>query len=96
MSIVLMKINKELKIEAEALFNEMGMNMNTAVSVFLKKAVRDRKIPFDLTADCFDETTEELDEEAEPIIATPPHNDISDGVEETSEDLVKDEELNEV
>lgn len=40
------KIDRELKAEADRLFNEMGMNLTTAVNVFVRQAVLERAIPF--------------------------------------------------
>lgn len=45
------RIDAELKKQFNSLCSEIGMNMSTAISVFAKKAVRERRIPFDLTAD---------------------------------------------
>jgi DNA-damage-inducible protein J len=42
------RMDKELKKQAEKLFEEFGMNMSTAVNVFIKAAVRERKIPFQI------------------------------------------------
>jgi len=40
------KIDRELKTQADRLFNEMGMNLTTAVNVFVRQAVQERAIPF--------------------------------------------------
>ena len=40
------KIDRDLKIKADRLFNEMGMNLTTAVNVFVRQAVLERAIPF--------------------------------------------------
>ena len=40
------KIDRNLKIEADRLFNEMGMNLTTAINVFVRQAVLERAIPF--------------------------------------------------
>ena len=40
------KIDRELKIRADKLFNDMGMNLTTAVNVFVRQAVLERAIPF--------------------------------------------------
>jgi DNA-damage-inducible protein J len=40
------KIDRSLKAEADRLFNEMGMNLTTAVNVFVRQAVLERAIPF--------------------------------------------------
>lgn len=41
-----LRIDKDLKSQAEILFSSMGMNMTTAITVFLKQAVRDQALPF--------------------------------------------------
>ncbi len=40
------KIDRALKVEADRLFNEMGINFTTAVNVFVRQAVLERAIPF--------------------------------------------------
>ena len=39
-------IDKGLKNEAERLFDDLGLNMTTAITVFLKQAVTEQAIPF--------------------------------------------------
>ena len=43
---VTIRVNRELKETAEALFDHLGLNMSNAVNVFLRKAVEQRGIPF--------------------------------------------------
>jgi DNA-damage-inducible protein J len=45
------KIDRDLKAEADKLFNEMGMNLTTAVNVFVRQAVLERAIPFRINRD---------------------------------------------
>lgn len=40
------RIDDKLKKEAEKLFNDLGINMSSAINVFLKQSVREQKIPF--------------------------------------------------
>ena len=42
------RIDDKLKKEAEKLFNDLGMNMSSAINVFLKQSVREQKIPFEI------------------------------------------------
>ena len=42
------RMDVELKKQAEQLFNELGMNMTTAFNIFLRQAVRQQRIPFDV------------------------------------------------
>ena len=43
------RIDRDLKDEAEKVFNELGMNLTTAITVFVRQAVRQRKIPFEIS-----------------------------------------------
>ena len=45
------RMEEQLKKQAEALFDEMGINMTTALNVFIKATVREGKIPFELVSD---------------------------------------------
>ena len=45
------RMDADLKKQAEKLFAEMGMNMTTAYTIFTKAVVRQGKIPFEITAD---------------------------------------------
>ncbi len=45
------RIDADLKKQFDSLCSDIGMNMSTAISIFAKKAVRERRIPFNLTAD---------------------------------------------
>lgn len=45
------KTDSELKKQAEALFADLGMNMTTALNVFLRQAVRENRIPFEISRD---------------------------------------------
>ena len=50
---VTIRMDENLKRRAEALFEDMGLNMTTAVTVFVKAAVRQNKIPFEISGDPF-------------------------------------------
>jgi DNA-damage-inducible protein J len=43
---VTIRVDKDLKESAENLFKRLGMNMSTALNVFLRKAVNEDAIPF--------------------------------------------------
>ena len=42
------RIDEELKRQADAIFSELGLNMSTAINMFLRYSVRYGGIPFDL------------------------------------------------
>lgn len=43
---ITIRIDEDLKKQAEELFNDLGMNMTTAYIMFLKQAIREQRIPF--------------------------------------------------
>ena len=45
------RIDRNLKDEADQIFNEMGMNLTTAITIFVRQAVRQKKIPFEIALD---------------------------------------------
>lgn len=42
------RMDTEVKKQAEALFSEIGMNMTTAINIFLRQSIRENGIPFEL------------------------------------------------
>lgn len=53
MAQISVRVDDSVKRGAEETFNEIGMSMNTAITVFLKACAREKRIPFELTADPF-------------------------------------------
>lgn len=43
---VTVRIDKELKKQADALFSDLGMSLSTAFNIFLKQSVREQQMPF--------------------------------------------------
>ena len=50
---VTFRVDKNLKKKAQVLFDEMGIDMTTALTAFIKAAVREGRMPFALTGDDF-------------------------------------------
>jgi len=44
-------IDPKLKEEAIKLFNSFGLDLSTAISLFLSQSVREKRIPFEITMD---------------------------------------------
>lgn len=61
------RMDAELKKQAEQLFSELGMNMTTAFNIFLRQAVRQQKIPFEISLDTPNAETIAAMEEADRI-----------------------------
>ena len=53
MTNVTIRMDEGLKQQSEALFAEMGLNMTTAITLFVKTAVRENRIPFEIRVDPF-------------------------------------------
>jgi DNA-damage-inducible protein J len=63
------RTDKEIKEQAEMIFSELGLNMTTAVNMFLRTAVRERGIPFELKLDTPNEVTVAAIEEGRRIMS---------------------------
>ncbi len=47
-STINVNVPSDVKEEATNLFNSLGLNMTTAINIFLKKAIFERGLPFDV------------------------------------------------
>ena len=45
---VTIRLDKEVKENAERLFNDLGMNLSTAINIFARQSLRQGKIPFEI------------------------------------------------
>ena len=50
MTTVSLRLDDRMKIDLDEMCCEMGMNITTFFMIYAKKALRDRKIPFDISA----------------------------------------------
>ena len=48
MATITIRVDEKVKKEAEELFHEMGLNMSTAMNIFLKRCIFEEGIPFEL------------------------------------------------
>lgn len=65
------RTDKTVKDQAEAIFNELGLNMTTAVNMFLKTVIRQNGITLDLRLDVPNETTASAIEEGRKLMNDP-------------------------
>ena len=61
-SAINVNVPNDVKKEATSLFNSLGISMSTAINMFLKKAIYERGIPFDLKHEPSKELLEALKE----------------------------------
>ncbi len=45
---VTIRLDKNLKEQADLLFSDFGISTNAAITMFIKQAVREQKIPFEI------------------------------------------------
>ncbi len=65
------RTEKEVKDRAEEIFNELGLNMTSAINVFLRAAIREHGIPFDLKLDVPNDITAAAIKEGRKLMADP-------------------------
>ncbi|MDD2966550.1 MAG: type II toxin-antitoxin system RelB/DinJ family antitoxin [Desulfovibrionaceae bacterium] len=57
------RLDSDLKREAQSLFSALGLDMTSAVNIFLRQALRQRGLPFEVKLDSLNmETLEALEE----------------------------------
>lgn len=62
------RIDGDLKDEADELFNQLGTTTNEAIKIFLKTAVRNKGIPFPISLEAPNAETQKAIQEAYEII----------------------------
>ena len=65
------RTDKAIKEQAEQIFNELGLNMTTAINLFLRTAIREHGIPFELKLDVPNDTTAAAIEEGRNLLFDP-------------------------
>ena len=52
-TLINIRMDEELKKSFDAVCNELGLNMTTAITIFAKKMSREHRIPFEVSVDPF-------------------------------------------
>lgn len=68
---VSIRMDTELKAQADALFAELGMNLSTAFNIFVRQSLREGGIPFEIRTDRPNKETIAAMLEAENIAKDP-------------------------
>lgn len=80
------RMDKQIKLESEALFQDLGMNLTTAINVFLRQAIRTGGFPFAIKVDQPNQETLLALIESERLtqnsIAVEPYADVEDALRE--------------
>ena len=80
------RMDSEIKKQCEALYGELGMNLTTAINVFLRQSLRAGGFPFEVRLDQPNKETIAAMLEAERIVKDPSIKHYSD-VEEALREL---------
>ncbi len=59
------RVDSEVKDSAKKIFSELGLDLTTAVNIFLRQSIRENGIPFDLRLDIPNQETKKAIKEAE-------------------------------
>lgn len=84
------RIDESLKKEAEDLFGYLGLTMSTAITMFLRSAVNNDGIPFDLKRSEPNAATQAALKESDDIIANPSAYKSYSSADEMLEDILTD------
>ena len=82
------RLNSDLKMIFDILCNELGFNMSTAITMFIKAAVREQGIPFALSINDYNKETRKVIEDANKGIGL---SKAYESVDEMMNDILKDE-----
>lgn len=86
-SAINVNVPTDVKEEATDLFNSLGLNMSTAINMFLKKAIYERGIPFEVKQQPSKEFVEAL-KELEYMESHPEEYKVYHNVDEMFEDIL--------
>ncbi|MBE5040772.1 type II toxin-antitoxin system RelB/DinJ family antitoxin [Ructibacterium gallinarum] len=53
MAQISLRVDDTVKLNAEKTLDEIGLSMSSAINIFLKTVAREKRIPFELSADPF-------------------------------------------
>lgn len=81
------RMDANLKKQFEAFCADMGMTMTTAINIFARKAVRENRIPFEISGDVPNAETQEAIREVKQMKADPTLGKTYTDVDEMMKDL---------
>lgn len=84
---VTIRIDSALKKQSEELFDDLGLSLSAAFTLFLKQAIREQRIPFEIKRLVPNETTVKALEEVEEMEKERDKNKSFDSVDDFIKDL---------
>ena len=86
---VTIRMNAKLRKEATILFEDLGLSLNQALTLFVKQAVREQRIPFEITRNVPNKETLEAFKEMELMEQGKVPSKTYDNVDEMFDDILK-------
>lgn len=86
---VTIRMDEQLKKQAEELFSDLGLSMTAAIIVFTKQAVREQRIPFTISRNVPNAETIIAIDEVEKMKLNPKDYKGYDDVDEMMRELLK-------
>lgn len=86
---VTLRIDENLKKQADELFSDLGFTFNSATTVFLRQAVREQQIPFIIRREVPNAATLAVLKEVEDMKKNPSKYRSYSDVDEMMEDILK-------
>lgn len=81
-------IDAETKAQAQIMLADLGMDLSTAVNIFLKQMLYEGGIPFSITREVPNKTTLEAMKEAREMLRSPEKYKKYDNVDRMMEDIL--------
>jgi DNA-damage-inducible protein J len=86
---ITIRMDEQLKKQAEELFSDLGLSMTTALIAFTRQAVREQRIPFNLSRNVPNAETIAAIDEVEEMKLNPQKYKGYDNVDEMMTELLK-------
>ena len=83
------RMNAEIKKEFESFCEDMGMSMTTAINIFIRKVIRENRIPFEIGGSVPNRETLAAFAEAEAMCKNPSAYQTYDSFDELLKDALK-------
>ena len=90
MAQISLRVDDDVKRGAEQVLNDIGLSMSTAINVFLRKVAREKRIPFELSANVPNDETIEAIREVKRMKANPELGKTYTNVDQMMEELLAD------
>lgn len=85
---VTIRMDKNVKEQADKLFNELGFSLSTAFNIFVRQAIREQSIPFIISKYQPNATTLAAMEEVQAMKDNPSIGKSYDNIDEMMEELL--------